>query len=80
MSIIEHWGVSTAKNFFLTYTIKIDILAKNPKVGRISVKKDTIRSIPITKHNRLYYRIDKKTIFLITIFDTHQDPAKNKFE
>jgi hypothetical protein len=34
----------------------------------------------ITKHNKLYYRIEGDIIYMITLFDTRQNPKKNRYE
>jgi plasmid stabilization system protein ParE len=78
--LTENWSIGIADNFEATFLKKIELLKENPKLGKISSKSHLIRSINITKHNKLYYQISKETIYLITIFDTRQDPAKNKFE
>jgi len=78
--LMEKWSLSSAEKFHEIFAAKVFLLSQNPKIGKKSSKYDFVRSISITKHNRLYYRFDEHTIFLITIFDTRQDPAKNKFE
>jgi plasmid stabilization system protein ParE len=78
--LTENWSIRIAENFEATFLKKVEILKENPKLGKISSKSHLIRSISITKHNKFYYQISKEIIFLVTIFDTRQDPAKNKFE
>jgi plasmid stabilization system protein ParE len=78
--LVKNWNLQIAEKFQKIFFAKVELLAKNPKIGRISSRYDYVRSISITKHNRLYYRSDEHTIFLITLFDTRQNPAKNKFE
>lgn len=77
--LIENWSVSAAQNFFGIYVSKINLLKQNPNLGKKSSKYSYIRSINITKHNRLFYRVDKNAIYLITLFDNRQHPSKNKF-
>jgi hypothetical protein len=45
----------------------------------IPSEKYCIRSILLTKHNRLFYRIKDETIELLNIFDTRQNPEKQPF-
>jgi hypothetical protein len=40
---------------------KLEKLAKNPNLGNPSLKNASIRSILITKHNRVYYTLIGKT-------------------
>jgi len=36
-----------------------------PLIGKASARKQNIRSILITQHNRLYYKVTKDTIYLL---------------
>jgi plasmid stabilization system protein ParE len=78
--LTNKWSAKIADDFLDIFEDKIALLIKNPKTGRKSLKNSTIRSIPITKHNRLYYQVKDNLILIITIFDTRQDPSKNLFE
>ena len=78
--LIENWSLQIAQKFQKTFLDKVEFLARNPKIGRLSSRYSYVRSISITKHNRLYYQFNEHTIFLITVFDTRQHPVKNKFE
>jgi plasmid stabilization system protein ParE len=78
--LVKNWNLQIAEKFQKIFFAKVELLAKNPKIARISSRYDYVRSISITKQNRLYYRSDEHTIFLITLLDTRQNPAKNKFE
>ena len=78
--LVKNWSLQIADKFQKIFLAKINLLVTNPKIGRISSRYDYVRSISITKHNRLYYRFNEHTIFLITLFDTRQNPSKNKFD
>jgi len=43
-------------------------------------KVSEVQWILITKHNKLYYRIEGDIIYMITLFDTRQNPKKNRYE
>jgi hypothetical protein len=55
-------------------------LIKEPDEGRNSSKVPEVQWILITKHNKLYYRIEGDIIYMITLFDTRQNPKKNRYE
>ncbi len=76
----ENWSVKVAIAFQTTLFEKLGKIAENPKLGKPSVKNKGFRSILITEHNRAYSKITGKIIYIITIFDTRQNPSKNKFE
>ena len=58
-----------------SYTI-IEQLSKYPELGSLEVEDKNIHGILITKHNRLFYRFTENEIFLLSFFDTRQNPKK----
>ena len=82
-SIIKYlsneWSLSVAIDFKNIVNRKLNNLSQRPFSGIKSEKDPDIRSILFTPHNRLYYRILKNTIELLTIIDIRSNPAKNPF-
>ena len=74
------WSVSTADRFITNLDAQLENLSHFPLIGISSKKDESARYIVITKHNKLYYRIKDSKIYILNIFDTRQDPAKNRFE
>ena len=60
----ENWSVKVAANYIDKVEQKIFNLSGQPFMGIVSEKNPTIRSILLTKHNRLYYRVKNSTIEL----------------
>lgn len=77
--LIKMWSVNVAADFEEIVNKKLVNLSGQPYIGIASQKKPMVRSILLTKHNRLYYRITGHTIELLNIFDTRQNPKKNIF-
>ncbi|MCY7422396.1 MAG: type II toxin-antitoxin system RelE/ParE family toxin [Chitinophagaceae bacterium] len=77
--LIKMWSVNVATDFEGTVNKKLANLSGQPFMGIASKKKPMVRSISLTKHNRLYYRITDNTIELLNIFGTRQNPEKNSF-
>ena len=75
----ENWSVDIADTFIATTESKLAILAEQPFIGIRSEKHTNIRSISLTKHNRLYYRIETNKLVVLNIFDTRQDPSQNLY-
>src|SRR5882757_5752078 len=75
------WNLKVAIDFQLKLNEQEALLSVKPNIGA-AVNKNNLRKLLITKHNRLYYRIDedKGTITLLTLFDTRQDPKISKFD
>nr|WP_294908706.1 type II toxin-antitoxin system RelE/ParE family toxin [uncultured Lacibacter sp.] len=75
----NEWGESVAANFIETTEERIERVAVFPFLGVASQKDNSIRSIVLTKHNKLYYRFFNSKVYILSIFDTRQHPGKNKF-
>lgn len=77
--LISNWPFTVAVEFENIVNKKLHTLSLQPFMGVASQKNSSIRSVLLTKHNRLYYRIKNETIELLTIFDTRQNPEKKPF-
>jgi plasmid stabilization system protein ParE len=77
--LLTEWSSSVAVHFENITNKKLITLSHHPYLGIASQKLAGIRSILLTKHNRLYYRITDNSIQVLNIFDTRQDPGKNRF-
>ena len=78
--LLRRWGNKTAVDFIETTDSRVNRISIFPEIGIVSVKDPSIRSIVITKHNKLYYRITGNSIEILSIFDTRQNPEKNQFD
>lgn len=78
--LVMDWSVNIAIDFEAILNKKLTNLSYNPSIGIASQKKPIVRSILITKHNRLYYQIVKDSIVLLNLFDTRQNPEKNIYK
>ena len=78
--LIRNWSEVIAARFIDRVEHKLRLIASQSYIGISSEKAENIRSTLITEHNRLYRRIvSEEIIEIANIFDTRQDPAKNKF-
>ncbi len=78
--LLIDWSLNIAIDFEAILTKKINNFSYNPFIGIASQKKPIVRSILITKHNRLYYQIIEDSIELLNLFDTRQNPEKNTYK
>ncbi len=74
----KEWGHKVAANFFAKIKAHLNLLSNQPYIGQLESKKN-IRSILITKHNRLYYRVEGSSIEVLNMYDTRMKPKKNKY-
>jgi len=75
-----NWSKKVADEFKKILDEKMLRLIDKPKSGINSTKVSEVRWILITKHNKLFYRIKGEIIYIITLFDTRQNPKKNRYE
>jgi len=65
------WNEETAVRFIEITEYKIRQISSHPHIGIRSFHADNVRSVLITRHNRLYYRIiSEEIIEIANIFDT----------
>jgi plasmid stabilization system protein ParE len=76
----DTWTEKIALQFIGKVEQRLSRLSIFPLTGIVSNKDKSIRSIVITKHNKLYYRIKNDTIEILNLFDTRQNPDKNSYE
>ena len=74
------WTEKIALEFEYKVYSKVELLASQPQIGRTSTSFNTIKSILITKHNRLYYQISDLGLEVLNILDTRQNPDKNIYD
>ncbi|MBV9960911.1 MAG: type II toxin-antitoxin system RelE/ParE family toxin [Parafilimonas sp.] len=74
------WGDNVADNFVNRLQGRLRTLSKQPYIGASSTVIKSVRSILITKHNRLYYRIKDDTIEVLNMYDTRSNPKKNPYK
>lgn len=78
--IEKEWGIRSAVKFQTILDSKINSLAISPKAGMMTTKNKNIRKLVITKHNKIYYRICKDEINVLTLFETRMNPKRNNYE
>lgn len=74
------WSKEVAKKFLEKLDKRIDHLSNQPYTG-IEIKTlKNVRSVLITKYNRLYYRIKDNDIEILNLYDTRINPQKNPYK
>ncbi len=76
----KQWSFDIAEKFIVELYELVDLISTQPKIGSISHKKKQVRRILLSRYKRVYYRVNKQTITLLDLFDTRQNPKKNKYE
>lgn len=75
----ENWNQKVIIRFLNKINIATKQILKNPHQYPIINKKLQVRKCVVTKQNTLFYRDTEKTIEILRLYDTRQDPEKLKF-
>ena len=52
------------------------ILIQFPEMGTLEIKEKNLRGFQLTNQTRLFYRVKKNCIIILTLIDSRQDPKK----
>jgi plasmid stabilization system protein ParE len=75
--LIAEWGSNVAEDFYNTTLYVIEHIRNNPEMfPPISKQKKDTRCVLLSKHNKLFYSVERDTIFILTIFDTRSHPER----
>lgn len=74
----NNWTKKELRNFSAKLDHTIEMILKMPEIFPESFEKKNIRKAVIEKHNTLYYRINKNSIEIISLFSNRKDPKKKQ--
>jgi plasmid stabilization system protein ParE len=74
--LTAEFSSKTASHFILKIEQRIELIVKQPEIGKLSKKKRYIRSIVLTPHNRIFYRYTDNKIEILYLHDMRRIPAK----
>ena len=77
--LLENWYDSVADDFMIALKEKIKLLSVQPFTGELVGSHKNVRTCLVTKHNRIYYRVEKNKLIIINMIDTRKNPKKNPF-
>jgi plasmid stabilization system protein ParE len=72
----QEWGRRVADEFQDKIYLAFSLLQTHPYIGAPSLKTKGARALSITKHNRLYYRVESNKIIIIFLADTSRKNYK----
>lgn len=72
------WTEKELRTFSAKLDHTIELISKSPEIFPISIEKNNIRKAVVEKHNNLYYRINKNTIEIISLYANRKNPKKKK--
>lgn len=74
----NNWTEKELRKFAAKLDHTIELISKMPEIFPESVEKKHIRKAVVEKHNNLYYRINKNSIEIISLFANRKNPTKKK--
>jgi len=72
----QEWGDKVARSFLLKVDRRIEMLKQYPYLGVASEKLPGVRGLLITKHNILFYKVEKNKIIILNLYDTRSGAEK----
>lgn len=74
--ILSEFGTNSSKRFKSRIFDFLELLSKFPELASLEVPNKNIYGFQVSKQTRIFYRINKDHISLLTFFDSRQDPDK----
>ena len=74
--LLENWSKKVKADFIKKLDKSVELIKSTPESFPESDEQNGLRKCVITKQVTLYYRFNSKTIYLVTLFDTRQNPNK----
>jgi plasmid stabilization system protein ParE len=74
----NEWGYKVAANFQANIDRHFKLIIGQPFIGA-PTGRENVRSLLITRHNRLFYKISGNKIIIINLYDTRMNPKKNPY-
>ncbi len=79
---LEYLEINWTEKELRTFSAKLDhtieLISKMPEIFPESIERKNIRKAVVEKHNNLYYRINKNSIEVVSLFSIKKNPNKKK--
>ena len=70
----------SAQKFQTILDTKLEMLSNDLISGAETVKNKEIRKLSITIHNKIYYKIVKDEIIILSLFENKMNPKRNRYK
>ena len=77
--LLPIWGNKVSQKSIKEIDKHILLISTLPHIGLSSSKSKMVKSVLVSKHNRLYYKIEEQCIVILDIKDTRINPSKNNY-
>jgi len=73
-----NWTEKEIRKFAQKLEKSLHLISIFPEIYPSTSKRKRVRKCVLTKQTSLYYKVIRKEIFVVTVFDNRQDPNKLK--
>lgn len=77
--ILKEFSAKTAFEFLNKLEDRIELIIRYPEIGKPSLKISNVRSLILSPHNRIYYRLNGDIIELLCLFDMRKNDISNPY-
>jgi plasmid stabilization system protein ParE len=74
----NNWTERELRTFSAKLDHTIELISKSPEIFPASFEKKKIRKAVVEKYNNLYYRVNKNSVEIISLFSNRKNPSKKK--
>lgn len=74
--IEREFGTKARQTFIEKTQDFTQILIEFPEMGTLEIKEKNLRGFQLTNQTRVFYRVKKICIIILTLIDSHQNPKK----
>jgi plasmid stabilization system protein ParE len=74
--LIENWSTKVKNEFVQKLDNSIKTIKNQPEAFPESTLRNGLRKCVITKQTTMFYRFNSSRVFIVTIFDSRQNPEK----
>jgi plasmid stabilization system protein ParE len=74
----QQFGINTVKLFTSRLFKFLELLVKYPQIGTLENKAEDIRGFLLHRHTTIIYKVKQESIYILSLFDNRQYPAKKK--
>lgn len=76
--LTDYWTEKEISEFFRKLDNRINIISRRPLLYPLTNNRKNVRRSVLISQVTIYYRINKQTIEILTLFDNRQNPSKSK--
>ena len=74
--LTNNWTERELRNFAQRIDRRIGLIVTNPNLFPATAKRRNLRRSVLTKHNVIYYKVERNVITIVAFFDSRQNPKR----